>query len=596
MKRKAFFKIIVLFNLFIFSIVFNSCKDDVVSEFMISFDGQDENLYALNQASKSNRIKTKSKKEVLAYKFAELASNYIAENSEPLSLLVQLETENESEIELSILQPSDLGKNISKIKQKNSVYGTVSSSINSVSSINSAPSTNGASSTLLTISLMLPEKPSNNACGFIISSTKNLTIHSAKFVGAKTGWSFTQENPWFAFSEKGGKIPATKEEAQSLQFNLGSRLFNSEKYFARIYFALSNTLNPWGSIEDTRVKCTLAEKTVVLYAEKDLHNKIIDTRIFTGEIGDIKFTKNSDKVDAVVFDIGNRKSKEEENSIHPIKIDAGLIQTWPRENWRQKDFELFEWSDFPKVLIFDFANYKIQDDFLKRLAFFVEKTESIGTFVSDDELKNVHGYNAHDYKAESLAMFFDRAQAISFPLNEREKLLKEILLENKIIIQKGNSIVAGKGALISVSQESPLYLRTLFICHEGMHGVFFTTGELRSFVYSLYDRTDSKSIDFLKAYFTDTPSLNYNIEDEYLMKNEFMAYLLQQNLGSCEEYFSDKIAKRYYINQYPPELAQYIQETRAQGLVEAATELDKFIYEKWGFNNGRTWKISAYTD
>ena len=200
-----------------------------------------------------------------------------------------------------------------------------------------------------------------------------------------------------------------------------------------------------------------------------MHNKIIDTRIFTGEIGDIKFTKNSDKVDAVVFDIGNRKSKkEEENSIHPIKIDAGLIQTWPRENWRQKDFELFEWSDFPKVLIFDFANYKIQDDFLKRLAFFVEKTESIGTFVSDDELKNVHGYNAQDYKAESLAMFCDRAQAIAFPLNEREKLLKEILLENKIIIQKGNSIVAGKGALISVSQESPLYLRTLFICHEGI--------------------------------------------------------------------------------------------------------------------------------
>ncbi|MCR5698225.1 MAG: hypothetical protein K6G52_01155 [Treponemataceae bacterium] len=577
MKRKVFFKIVLLLLLFMSTSLIISCDEDVPSEFTISFDGQSENLYALNQNSKSNRIKTKSKKEILAYKFGEQTQNYISESSELLSLLLQLEVEDSGEIEFSILQSSDLNKKVSKIKQKNSVYGTCPQ--------------------FLTVGLMLPEKKSGNAAGFIISSTKNLTIHSVQIVGAKTGWSFTQENPWFAFNEKGGKIPSTKEEAQNSQFNLGSRLFDSEKNFARIYFALSNTLLPWGSIEDTRVKCTLAEKTIVLYAEKELHNKTIDTRLFTDEIKELNFTKNPDKVDAVVFDLGNQKSKEEEeNSLRPIKIDAGLIQTWPRENWRQKDFELFEWAEFPKVLIFDFANYKIQDDFLKRLAFFVEKTESIGTFVSDEELEGVHGYNAHDYKAESLAQFFDQAEIQSFPLNERELLLKQILLENKIIIKSGNSIIAGKGALISVSQESPLYLRTTFICHEGMHGVFFTTPELRRFIYELFDRTDPESIEFLKAYFTDTPSLNYNIEDEYLLKNEFMAYLLQQNLASCEEYFSDKIAKRYYINQNHPELAQYIQETRAEGLVEAATEIDKFIYEKWGFNNGRTWKVSAYKD
>ena len=41
----------------------------------------------------------------------------------------------------------------------------------------------------------------------------------------------------------------------------------------------------------------------------------------------------------------------------------------------------------------------------------------------------------------------------------------------------------------------------------------------------------------LTGYFTITPTLNYDIEDRYLIENEFMAYLLQQTLQQTPQYF-----------------------------------------------------------
>ena len=45
-----------------------------------------------------------------------------------------------------------------------------------------------------------------------------------------------------------------------------------------------------------------------------------------------------------------------------------------------------------------------------------------------------------------------------------------------------------------------------------------------------------KSLEFLLKYFSVTPSLNYDIKDEYLVQNEFMAYLLQQPLSEVADY------------------------------------------------------------
>ena len=56
------------------------------------------------------------------------------------------------------------------------------------------------------------------------------------------------------------------------------------------------------------------------------------------------------------------------------------------------------------------ASYEIQDAFFKRLAFFVEKAGHAGRIESLSALGGLHGYNAHDYRAEDLARFFDTAR------------------------------------------------------------------------------------------------------------------------------------------------------------------------------------------
>ena len=58
--------------------------------------------------------------------------------------------------------------------------------------------------------------------------------------------------------------------------------------------------------------------------------------------------------------------------------------------------------------------------------------------MKDEEIASLHGYNAHDYKAESLAAFFETAQSQNFQLNQSELLLRHILLENGIIKAEGN--------------------------------------------------------------------------------------------------------------------------------------------------------------
>jgi hypothetical protein len=262
-----------------------------------------------------------------------------------------------------------------------------------------------------------------------------------------------------------------------------------------------------------------------------------------------------------------------------------------RPAWRRPDYELYAWDQFPSVLFFDTRDYAVQDAFFKRLAFFAEKKGYRGRLARDREIDSQHGFNAYDYRGETLGAFFSLAEETGFPLNPHEELLRDILLANGIIAQQtGGLYTGGNGAVISISMESPDYLRRQFIVHEGLHGIYFTQPEFREEVERVYAGTDPRCVDFLLGYFDVTPTLAYDLADTYLVQNEFMAYLLQQPLGAAEAYFADQIANRIYINRYHPELAQYVRDTRARGLCEAAAKLSDFLTQKWNLEAGRVWK------
>ncbi len=236
-----------------------------------------------------------------------------------------------------------------------------------------------------------------------------------------------------------------------------------------------------------------------------------------------------------------------EGSPRPLPADIGMILRYDRSNWRRSDWELFSWNLFPSILIIDFMDYRTQAAFLKRLAFFVEKKGFAGQLHSDEVLADLHGWNAHDYRAEDLAAFFSLAEEGDFPLNRAEKRLRRILLDNGIIHAEADGYTAGEGGIISLSQESSPRLRYLFATHEAYHGLYFASEEYRRRVSEIWSANDEREREFWRL-FLDWR--NYDVEDEYLLENEFQAYLMQQHLSHVGEYFEGYIIPRF-IELFP---------------------------------------------
>jgi hypothetical protein len=128
----------------------------------------------------------------------------------------------------------------------------------------------------------------------------------------------------------------------------------------------------------------------------------------------------------------------------PLPADPGGVLLYDTAAWRNSEYELFSWNRFPEILIMDTASYEVQSRFFKRLAFFVEKRGYRGRLVTNREFAGLHGFNAHDYRAEDLAVFYQTARERLFTLNPEEELLKEILLDNGVIRDDG-IFTPGKG-------------------------------------------------------------------------------------------------------------------------------------------------------
>jgi hypothetical protein len=259
---------------------------------------------------------------------------------------------------------------------------------------------------------------------------------------------------------------------------------------------------------------------------------------------------------------------------------------WPQAAWRRADREIFRWDRFPSVLIFDTASYAVQDRYFRRLAFFVEKQGYRGKLWTDAELGSMHSFNAHDYRAESLAAFFSLAEATRFDLNPEETELRALLLKEGVIVRSGAAFVAGSGAVLSLSRESTGYLRFLFMTHEGFHGIYFVDPEYRAKVKEVYDSMDPRAIGFLQTYFTVVDSLGYDVNDEYLMENEFMGYLMQQSVDRVAPYFTGNISERYRRYGGKASLADYVADTDAAEFVRAARELESYAFSRWGITAG----------
>ncbi|MDR2403351.1 MAG: hypothetical protein LBD78_04915 [Spirochaetaceae bacterium] len=273
----------------------------------------------------------------------------------------------------------------------------------------------------------------------------------------------------------------------------------------------------------------------------------------------------------------------------PVPADPGIILAYPQSAWRDPRYEIFRWPRFPALIIFDTADYQFQDRLFKRLAFFTEKRDFRGRLVSDEEMAELHGWNAHDYRAEDLARFFETARQQGFPLNPEERELENILLDTDIIRRAGE-FTPGEGGVISISRESPDYLRNLFMIHEGFHGLFFIDAGFRDFSRRRWENLDSGARRFIRSYFD---SQRYDLADSYLIINEFMAYCLQQPVSEAGKYFGETLAGRIHANLWrrsvlPPgdeESASW--PSLAWAFSREAEAFSAYVNARWGLAAGR---------
>jgi hypothetical protein len=223
----------------------------------------------------------------------------------------------------------------------------------------------------------------------------------------------------------------------------------------------------------------------------------------------------------------------------PLAADLGTMLYYPQARWRNREYEFFRLNHEPRILYIVSANHAVQSAFLRRLAFFVEKRGFAGRLARDGEIAHLRDWGAHDYRSADLARFFQKAENEHFPLNQKELLLRELLLANGVIRRARNGIEAGEGALIGFSAEIGDDRLPAYFVHETVHGFYFIMPALRRAFKESFDRYPDAEKDFLRAAFDFR---EYNVlEDGDLLINETAAYLIQQLPAETPKYFNDII-------------------------------------------------------
>lgn len=242
-------------------------------------------------------------------------------------------------------------------------------------------------------------------------------------------------------------------------------------------------------------------------------------------------------------------------SREPDKRNIKNILENPIKNWSNSKLEIYRYILVPEIIIIDTLNYSIQSDMFKRLAFFVEKKGYVGKIYEMDQLENESGWNAHDYNSIDLSEFFNKADNDNVTLTDGEKKLKNILLDTKILSRTKKGYSPGVGAVISISRSSSANFRHLILRHEIYHGLYFTSKGLRNYVGIVWEDLKKSSKQIITMFLD---SLTYDVSNKELLKNEFLAYLLQRDEKETYKYFNSIVYNRLIL--YYPEEKKMIDE------------------------------------
>lgn len=430
--------------------------------------------------------------------------------------------------------------------------------------------------------------------GIEIYSDYPVEIYDFFVTRAKIGYDFSGEIPFYGVSSNGGSFGG---DSKDFDFSGSSLVFPVENsnysIMPKIELAFYESQDYGDPSSQLKVLLNAGGDKITVRRTSGVDECVVQTSLMYSPFSSYSFSENASLVKKLIMSANEPELIPAEPGVVlvPLKTDPGLILDSKNTTRRTHDYELYEWDRFPGVLFFDTADYNVQSDFFRRLSFYVEKVGFRGSLLTDEQLGDMHGYNAHDYGAESLASFFSKAEKDGFLLNRKELILKEILIRAGVIVPEAGCYKAGSGAVISISRESAQYLRQTFLAHESWHGIFFIDEDFRNAVAAVYYTVDDNTMSFIKGYWASQPGLGYDPADDFLMKNEFMAYIMQQPLSGISKYFVH-LANRGSVIKAMPELSAWVRQTEGITFEDAGKILDAYAFDNWGLRAGRVMLMS----
>lgn len=285
--------------------------------------------------------------------------------------------------------------------------------------------------------------------------------------------------------------------------------------------------------------------------------------------------------------------KEQANNHQVITASLEDMLSWkPLDEQEEDDFYVFRWQSYPDVLIFAFEDRIVQAKYLKRIAFFTEKTHTRGTIQYLPDISHRQGWGAHDYKISDMVEFYNEVAKkqlddyLSRPLlNKEEIYLQDMLMHLNIVNVKDDKVEERgveygigdgyhDGAVVSYARSDRKALQKTLLFHELLHTVFFRDESVRNKLDEVWDGLPPKHKKIWKAFMEKN---GYDPSFDYLMENELFAYLLQRPVDDLSWY----IPARILAEALPRIKGEKFTETDTQEfikiLTDAAYELSDYL-------------------
>lgn len=116
--------------------------------------------------------------------------------------------------------------------------------------------------------------------------------------------------------------------------------------------------------------------------------------------------------------------------------------------------------------------------------------------------------------------------------------------------------------------------------HECLHGLFFTSNEYKSEIFNAFYELNDDELEFWKRLLDYR---RYDVSNEYLLVNEFMAFSLQQPAEEVNEYFKGFLYKRMIAARpYEEDFVESFDSNYGNSFVNSVSKLENILYNHTG--------------